>query len=299
MKTAKQKVSSTGIWLVLLNLPINLRYLPENMCLIGVLPAPHAPGLDGMNHALKLVVHDLLEFWEPGVFFSRTHKHPTGRLYNGMLVPLISDLPAARQAIGIPISTNAHYLCSFCDIDHDDMDILDRDEWPAKSSENIRYFSQLWKDALCEKDRDDIFEAFGVRWSALLDLPYWDPVLYTVIDSMHALDLGLFQHHCRVLFGIDLSHAGGDGSRPHLAPREKKFIDDDSLIRCREIIKSNEPDMLSELLKKHRQTLYLICVELDIRGERNKVVIGTKWVLARNIVLWVGTSPCYSLSPRG
>lgn len=106
---------------------------------------------------------------------------------------------------------------------------------------------------------------------------------------------GLFQHHCRVLFGIDLNHRGGDGSRPYLAPKEKKVVDNKALIQCREIIKSGESNMLSELLKVHHQTLYLICVELDIRGEGNKVIIGTKWVLVRNIVLWVSTLSPYFL----
>lgn len=290
-KQAKQKVSSTGIWLILLNLPIHLRYLPENICLIGVLPAPHGPGLDGLNHALNLVVRDLLEFWEPGVFFSRTRKYPLGRLYNGMLVPLIADLPGARQVIGIPISAGAHHLCSFCDIDYDDIDVLDRAEWPAKSVQSIRYFAQLWKDAQSEKERDEIFDAFGLRWSALLDLPYWDPVLYTVIDSMHALDLGLFQNHIRVLFGIDLDQLGGDGSRPAPSTKDKtKIITDDILTRCREIIKANDPNMRSDLLSMHRKALYLISVELNILGDQNKIVIGTKWVLVRNIFQWVSVS---------
>ncbi|TFK68610.1 hypothetical protein BDN72DRAFT_746325, partial [Pluteus cervinus] len=51
-KTAKQSVSSTCIWLVLLNLPPNLRYLPENIFLVGIIPGPNKPSTDEINHAM-------------------------------------------------------------------------------------------------------------------------------------------------------------------------------------------------------------------------------------------------------
>ncbi|KAJ7479315.1 hypothetical protein B0H11DRAFT_1642012, partial [Mycena galericulata] len=37
-KTAKQVVTSTGFWLVLLNFPTHMRYLYENMCFLGAGP---------------------------------------------------------------------------------------------------------------------------------------------------------------------------------------------------------------------------------------------------------------------
>ncbi|KAI0691211.1 hypothetical protein C8T65DRAFT_550398, partial [Cerioporus squamosus] len=37
-KTAKQSVSSTAIYMVCMNLPLHLRFLPENMYLVGVIP---------------------------------------------------------------------------------------------------------------------------------------------------------------------------------------------------------------------------------------------------------------------
>ena len=40
MKEAKQTVSSTAIWLILLNLPPHLRYRPDNMFLAGIIPGP-------------------------------------------------------------------------------------------------------------------------------------------------------------------------------------------------------------------------------------------------------------------
>ncbi|KJA14683.1 hypothetical protein HYPSUDRAFT_94559, partial [Hypholoma sublateritium FD-334 SS-4] len=59
-KIAKQSVSSTGIWLVLLNLPPNVRHLPENLYLTGIIPGPNKPSLTDMNHYLQLVVNEFL-----------------------------------------------------------------------------------------------------------------------------------------------------------------------------------------------------------------------------------------------
>ncbi len=70
-KQAKQTISSTALYMVLLNLPPNLRYLPENMYLVSVIPGH--PSTDAINNALKLVVDDFLEFWTPGVRFTHTY----------------------------------------------------------------------------------------------------------------------------------------------------------------------------------------------------------------------------------
>jgi hypothetical protein len=287
MKTAKQKASSTGIWLVLLNLPPHLRYLPENVFLVGVIPGPGKPATDDINHYLEVLVIDLLEFWDPGVFFSRTFNHREGKLFQAMLVPVVADMLAARQILGLPGVATAHYFCTFCDLDIDDLDILDPAEWPAKDVDHIRHVAGMYKHAPNEERQQAIFQAFGLRWSVLLDLPYWNPVLYTIIESMHALDLGLFQHHCHELFQIDITTKGGDGFTEAPAPRNKRTRDGGALRDCMQVIRSNEPGLLNQLLEFHRKVLYTICVDHGIRGPGNTVIVGTRWVLSRNIYNWV------------
>jgi len=191
MKTAKQKASSTGIWLVLLNLPPHLRYLPENVFLVGSIPGPGKPATDDINHYLEVLVKDLLEFWDPGIFFSHTFNHHDGKLFQAMLVPLVTDMLGAYQILGLPGVATAHYFCTFCDLDINDLDVLDPAEWPAKDIDHIRHVAGMYKHAPNEERQQAIFQAFGLQWSMLLDLPYWNPILYTMIESMHALDLGL------------------------------------------------------------------------------------------------------------
>ncbi len=134
-KTAKQSVTSTAIWLVLLNLPPELRYLHENLYVAGVIPGYAA--LDEINHYLDLLIDELLVLWDPGVFFSRTYNSTIGRLYRAMCIPLICDMIAARQVLG-QAAVTSHNCCTLCDIDYHDFDITDAHEWPKKDSNHMK-----------------------------------------------------------------------------------------------------------------------------------------------------------------
>ena len=215
-----------------------------------------------------------------------------------MLVPLVADMLGARQAIGLPISPTAHHFCTVCDLDYHDVDILDPAEWPVKNVKHMCYFARLWKEAKSKDHQDAIFEACGLRWSALLDLPYWDPVRYTVIDSMHALDLGLFRTHCIEIFQSNSTCPGGDGTltKPPLVKTRKKPTKK-KLNRCLEVIRENKPNMALELLSFSREALFMICQDYDIRAPGHKLVVGIKWVLAQNIYHWVSAFASFLMLP--
>lgn len=134
----------------------------------------------------------------------------------------------------------------------------------------------MWRDAESEDDQRDIFQACGLRWSALLDLPYWNLVLYPVIKSMHALDLGLFSNHCHGLFRIDVNVAGRDGFTEPPPIASKRVKDRTSLRKCLELVYANGSSMLYKLLGFHCKVLYTICIDNNIRGRENMIVVGTK-----------------------
>jgi len=134
----------------------------------------------------------------------------------------------------------------------------------------------MYKDAPSESEQHELFQAYGLRWSALLDLPYWNLVLYAIINSMHALDLGLFQHYCRKLFQINITVLGGDGFMEPPPVKDKRSSNIGSLIDCTQCIRRNEVDMLGQLVKYHRRVLYTICVNNDIREPGKTIVTGTK-----------------------
>jgi hypothetical protein len=64
--------------------------------------------------------------------------------------------------------------------------------------------AEAFRDAPSRAERARIFNRTGVRWSVLLDLPYWDPTKCVVVDAMHNLFLNLVKHHCREILQIDL-----------------------------------------------------------------------------------------------
>ena len=112
-KQAGKKSSVGIISVVCVNLPPSLRYKPENMFLAGVIPGPKEPPLTALNHYLTPLIDDFESFWNPGIRFSQTHKHPDGRLVQCALVLVICDLPSARKTAGFAACSHEHF-CSIC-----------------------------------------------------------------------------------------------------------------------------------------------------------------------------------------
>ncbi|KAJ2931557.1 hypothetical protein H1R20_g5541, partial [Candolleomyces eurysporus] len=297
-KAAKQSAAATAIWMILYNFPPHLRYLPQNIYLAGIVPGPTKPSNDQLNHYTQLVVNDLKELWSQGFSYTRTFKYRKGRKCKGMLVPLICDLLAARQVIGYPGSTTAHYFCTACDLDVDDISVIDRSAWPMKDKRHIRRYAQLYRDAESDDAQAALFEASGWRWSPLFELEYWDPVEFTVIDSMHTFDLNMLQNHVRNLFQVDMKNESGTALRPPRKSRPRRVVDDKrelaNLKRCQGLIYENGPHLLYELLEFHRKVLYSFSLDYDIRLPETSVVVGTRWVLAKGIYSWRQQSPSNS-----
>ena len=62
-----------------------------------------------------------------------------------------------------------------------------------------------------EADRNDVFSEYGAKWSELVQLSYWDPTQYVVIDSMHGFYLCLFLQHMCDVWGMNIKLDDGDG----------------------------------------------------------------------------------------
>ncbi|KAF8264016.1 hypothetical protein EI94DRAFT_1534278, partial [Lactarius quietus] len=174
------------------------------MFLAGVIPGPKKASLSDINHSLKLLVNVLLKFFDPGVWYSWTAKHSQGCRVCAMLVPVVSDMLAAWQAGGF-VSPTATRFCTCCNLKIQDIENLDRSTWPERDvAEHIRV-AKCWRDAKTLDEQETLFGKYGVRWSPLLDLPYWNPITFTAIEPMHLFDLGLFQTHCQQVWGINVS----------------------------------------------------------------------------------------------
>lgn len=285
---AKQTMSATAIFMVLLNFPKEERFKHKNMYLVGVIPGPSKPSLEQINHALSLLVLEMLEFWK-GVYYTRTYKFPGGRFSKGALIPLVCDMLAARQVAGFGSATST-FFCTFCLLTIQDIENLVKHTWPQRTLHDHLECAREWRNCQNERDRERLFKLHGIRWSALLELPYWNPILYTVLDSMHAAFLGLFQSHCRKVWKIDVSVEGGDGSllraeKPIPRPSDSKLRD------CLQLIRANPGNLFERLTTGNtpKNLLWHICVDNGLRHA------GAKRALAKGIVEWVCSHFCFAL----
>lgn len=213
-KQAGKKASSTAIYMVCLNLPPSIRYKAENMYLAGIIPGPREPSLTQINHLLEPLVEELLELWAPGVWFGRTPQWECGRVIRAALIPLVCDLKAARQVMGHG-SHSARKFCSICQLPRDKIDVMDMNKLVAISSTEYRRRATKWKSAASQSQRDKVFKKYGVRWSVLLRLPYWDPPRFTVVDTMHTVLLGHLHRHCSIIWKMNPTHSDNPSKYPY------------------------------------------------------------------------------------
>ena len=89
------------IYIVLLNLSRSIRFHPENVIIVGIIPGPKEPELV-INSFLEPLVDDLLLFWN-GIYLKENSEDA---LYRFVLLGTSSDLPATRKCCGF-LSYNA------------------------------------------------------------------------------------------------------------------------------------------------------------------------------------------------
>ncbi|KAF6741021.1 hypothetical protein DFP72DRAFT_995748 [Ephemerocybe angulata] len=145
-----------------------------------------------MNPVFRPLVDSLLRFWQTGVYFAHTASHPHGCLVRAIIAALVCDIPGMRKVAGFA-GHSANLFCSFCKLLKNQIHNLDRDSWTPRTREGHM------EDALKSSKRT------GVRWSELLRLPYWNPLEFAVVDSMHNLFLNNCKNHCRKVWGMDSS----------------------------------------------------------------------------------------------
>ncbi|KAH7870084.1 uncharacterized protein C8R40DRAFT_997350, partial [Lentinula edodes] len=159
------------------------------------------PSQHHINFTLRKLVKQLLPFWE-GVFYVHTARYLLGRRVFIALIPAVCDTEGAHQLSGF--ASHSHtYFCRRCLLQIGDIHNLVPKTWLMRDSAQHRELALKWKEASTEEECQKIYDKYGIRWSELLELPYWDPVLFTIIDDMHFAQLGLFETHLRDIWQID------------------------------------------------------------------------------------------------
>ena len=186
---------SVGVmYLVIQNLPRSLRFKAENIIIVSTIPGPKEPSCADLNPYLTCMVNDLLKLWE-GVPMQTSSTPLSTRLMRAALVYISSDLPATRKLCGF-YGVSAMHGCSKClkvfpSINlQTDYSGFDRARWPPRNHSDHLEQAYRSKAATTRSVQNQIGRQYGVRYSELLKLPYFDVVRYHLVDPMHNLFLG-------------------------------------------------------------------------------------------------------------
>ena len=194
----KHTVHSEGvIYLALLNLPRQERFLQKNVILVGVIPGPKEPKKN-VNSFLAPLVEELLHLWK-GVIMT-TEKN-TKVLVRAALICCSCDIPAARKCCDF-VGCNALHSCSRCMVEFPtavfgespDFSNLNYQEWTPRSSQLCKEMGAKHRDARTQAAQKAIEKEYGIRYSILNELPYFNPSRICIIDPMHNLLLGTVKH---------------------------------------------------------------------------------------------------------
>lgn len=199
------------LYIVVLNLPREMRYLPENVIIAGIIPGPTEPKKT-MNSLLEPLVKDLLTLWN-GVHFVLSPLALPVRI-RAVLFCISCDIPACRKVCGF-LGHNANLACSKCTKFFNgnvqvgfDFSGYVTSSWPQRNNASHRVNAKATKVAITDTAQKELERRYGLRYSVLLELPYLDIVRQHVVDPMHNLFLGVAKHALSVWKDAKILSAG-------------------------------------------------------------------------------------------
>ena len=173
--------------MVILNLPREERYKLEDIILVSIIPGPKKPKLT-VNSFLAPLVEELEELWD-GITIPVSVPTKGNVVIRLAVICVACDIPTARKMCGFA-GHSACLGCSKCkyQLKHQswghDYSGYDRSEWQMRNFRQHRENANEYCFAKTVIEKKCLSE-HGVRYSILLDLPYFDTVRYNIIDPMH------------------------------------------------------------------------------------------------------------------
>ena len=175
--------------MALLNLPRSIRYHQENIIVCGLIPGPKEPS-QSINSFLEPLVEELLLLWR-----GEEVELQTGSIrIRAALLCVSCDSPALRKVAGF-VAHNGSKGCFKCMKssafgEKPDYSGFDRENWIAREHSDCVDVGMQHKHAKTAKERSGLERRYGVRYTVLLTLPYYNAVSFCMIDPMHNLLLG-------------------------------------------------------------------------------------------------------------
>ena len=201
--------SAGVIYFVIQNLPRSERFKFENIILAGIIPGPREPKKH-INTFLSPVVKDLQRLYT-GVVMQNPSSFCGTTLIRAIVSCVSCDLPATRKVCGF-YSFSSLYGCSKCLKQFvttsfgskPDYSGFDTSIWPSRDLTTHKAKAYTSKEASTASAQIKIEQSYGIRYSVLLSLPYFDVIRHHVVDPMHALFLGIAKHTVKVWRDLDI-----------------------------------------------------------------------------------------------
>lgn len=203
----RRTYSLGAIYLTVQNLPRDVRFKPENIILVGVIPGPHEPSRTVNSYITPLVV-ELQKAWTS--CFSIPTQLGINITVQLALSCVACDIPASRKVSGF-LGHSATLGCNKCmkafSTHADgfrDYSGYDEENWQRRDGVSHRHDVDKVAKETTLTGISAAESRYGVRYSVLLALPYFDAVRFTVVDVMHNLFLGTGKHMFQLWVKNDL-----------------------------------------------------------------------------------------------
>lgn len=204
-----------------LNLPPKIRNKLAYTFVAGITPGPDSPSMTTITHLLKPLIDELVDLAEP--FRLPTPSHPSGRLCQVKLLPLVGDLGGTHKVAGYA-SHSAKYYCSLCSSTNDKRPLLKIGD--PRDGVEVHILSDLWKSTQTLNGREKILRETGIRYSELNWLSYRDPVQHVALGILHNWFEGVLMHHFRERWGFQsLSFKEKRRQGDHQTSRKRARLD--------------------------------------------------------------------------
>ncbi|MBW0526975.1 hypothetical protein O181_066690 [Austropuccinia psidii MF-1] len=196
---SSQLASIEPIMLICLNLPPSERLKPENVYVSGIIPGLKEPTALQLNYLLMPMIKELKELCQ-GFHFATTSTGPSGSFICVSILTAIADVVVMHKLTGF-ISHSGNHFCNFCTIHTARIEEIGPQfhntcTYPNHKSTNAKW---LWPSP---QQRQELFSEYGVQYSILEDVLYWDATRIVNIDIMHNLILGVLKDHANFKFRI-------------------------------------------------------------------------------------------------
>lgn len=182
--------SVSVLYMVILNLPRAIRFKPENVLIVGIIPGPSEPGCHEINSFLRPLVKELNMLWNEGF-----EHNGNNIVIHAALLATVCDVPATAKLGGF-LSHASKHACWKCNKIFPYNLMLKRVDFSGVQIGTLREHVSHKQNAVevvnatTPTQRNEIELRNGSRFTELMHLPYYDCIRFSVIDPMHNMFLG-------------------------------------------------------------------------------------------------------------